>query len=275
MAELFDNKDRFARLVVSGIWRSELAIYHRPNTVRGYLRQGGGRHGWMPSIVIWQEKARFDARPSLSAPFRHVYGDELVTAWGGPGAGRSEIPAGQWMSYLPEADHPEYPSGSTCGCYAQAQALRRFTGTDALDWSVSYPAGSSRIEAGVTPARDLTLHFETWSDFASNCGNARVWGGVHFHAAVEASAALCSSFGDTAFDYYSEMMNGSAPLRETAQALDVDPWLAAAAAPARTVQFKCPRLRRRRRKPAKPYPKQSRSRQSTAVWNASRWTPAA
>ena len=53
----------------------------------------------------------------------------------GPALARARIPASQWRSYLPEADHPEYPSGSTCGCYAQAQALRRFSGTDELNWS--------------------------------------------------------------------------------------------------------------------------------------------
>ena len=44
------------------------------------------------SIVTWQEKWRYDAVRPVSA-IQHVYGDELVTAWGGPGMGTMEIPA--------------------------------------------------------------------------------------------------------------------------------------------------------------------------------------
>ena len=220
MAELFDNK--VVSLGLSYIHLGRALDLSPADMARGYFVKLAA--AFDSSIVIWQEKARYDAVRPFSA-IRHIYGDELVTAWAGPGAGRAQIPASDWTSYLPEADHPEYPSGSTCGCYATAQALRRFTGTDALDWTVSYPAGTSRIEPGVTPATDLSLHIETWTDFASNCGQSRVWGGVHFAAAVEASEAICSRFGDLAYDYYTTLMDGSAPLREPAQALEADPWL--------------------------------------------------
>ena len=228
-SELFDNK--IASLGLSYIKIAEDMELSPADIARGYFLKVSA---WMDaSIVTWQEKARFDAvRPFNAVPY--VYGDELVTAWGGPGKGRTEIPANQWQAYLPENDHSEYPSGSTCGCYAHAQALRRFTGTDALDWSVSYPAGTSRIEPGVTPARDMTLTFETWTDFASDCGQSRHWGGVHFTAAVEASAAYCSVFGDMAYDYYLSLMDGTAPQREPAQSLAVDPWLPAAQQAAET-----------------------------------------
>ena len=80
----------------------------------------------------------------------------------------------------------------------------------------------------------MTLTFETWTDFASDCGQSRHWGGVHFTAAVEASAAYCSVFGDMAYDYYLSLMDGTAPLREPAQSLAVDPWLPAAQQAAET-----------------------------------------
>ena len=236
MAELFDNK--IVSLGLSYVHLARELDLSPADTVRGYFVKVAAALD--SSVVIWQEKARFDAVRPFSA-IRHVYGDDLVTTWGGPGAGTTEIPASTWQSYLPEADHPEYPSGSTCGCFATAQAMRRFTGTGELNWSVSYPAGTSRIEPGVTPARDLTLHFETWTDFAENCGQARVWGGVHFPAAVETSVALCSSFGDTAFEYYTTLMDGTAPVREPAQALEVDPWLAASTrSTAQVVQVPAP-----------------------------------
>lgn len=222
-AELFDNK-------VSSLGFSYLKIANDldlspADIVRGYFLKASA---WMDaSIVIWQEKARYDAvRPFSAISF--VYGDELVTAWGGPGQGRQEIAAIGWQAYLPEADHPEYPSGTTCGCHAHAQALRRLTGTDQLNWSVSYPAGTSRIEPGITPARDMTLTFDTWTDFADDCGQSRYWGGVHFLPAVDSSAAFCRVFGDMAYEYLLTLMDGTAPPREPAQALAVDPWLLAA-----------------------------------------------
>ena len=222
-AELFDNK--VASLGFSYLKIADDMNLSSADIVRGYFLKVSA---WMDaSIVTWQEKARFDAvRPFSAIPY--VHGDELVTAWGGPGRGTQDIPASDWQAYLPEADHPDYPSGTTCGCYAHAQALRRLTGTDELNWSINYPAGTSRIEPGITPARDLTLTFDTWSDFANDCGYSRNWGGVHFLPSVENSAAYCSVFGDMAYDYFLTLMDGTAPLREPAQATEVDPWLVAA-----------------------------------------------
>lgn len=164
-------------------------------------------------IVIWQEKRRFDAVRPFSA-IRHLYGEQPVTAWGGPGRGTTALPANEWRSYLEEADHPEYPSGSTCFCVAHAQAARRYLGTDALHWEVPRPAGSSRIEPGLTPGADTVLRFYTWTEFAAHCGQSRVWAGVHFQSAVDESARLCPVFGDMAYDYLAELVAGTAPERE-------------------------------------------------------------
>jgi hypothetical protein len=221
-AELFDNK--VASLGLSYIHLASEMDLSPADIARGYFLKASA---WMDAaIVTWQEKLRYDAiRPNSAIAY--LYGDQPVTAWGGPGQGTREIPANEWQAYLSEPDHPEYPSGSTCGCYAHGRALQRFSGTDELDWSVSYPAGSSRIEPGHTPARDLTLTYDTWSDFTDACGQARHWSGVHFVAAVEASANYCSTFGDRAYEYFQSLMDGSAALRQPAQALPADTWLPA------------------------------------------------
>ena len=163
-------------------------------------------------IVIWRWKRIYDAVRPFSA-IRHVYGEQPVTAWGGPGQGTvNDMPASAWRAYLEEADHPEYPSASTCFCAAHAQAARLFLpGGDALGFPVEWPAGSSRIEPGITPAMDTVLVFPTWSGFVDDCGQSRVWAGVHFQAAVDASAALCDVFGDTAHAYLESLLDGTAP----------------------------------------------------------------
>ncbi len=221
-AEFFENK--VASLGLSYLKVADDLGLSPADIVRGYFLKVSA---WMDaSIVTWQEKTRYDAvRPNSAIAY--VYGDDLVTAWAGPGRGRGEMPADEWQAYLPENDHSDYPSGTTCGCYAHAQSLRRLTGTDELNWSTSYPAGSSRIEPGITPARDMTLTFDTWTDFTNDCGQSRNWAGVHFEAAYQASAAYCSVFGDMAYEYFSTLMDGTAPLREPAQALAADPWLPA------------------------------------------------
>lgn len=217
-AELFDNK--IVSLTYSYLHAAFVNNLSPADFARGYLlAMAAALDG---SIAIWQEKARYDGVRPFSA-IRHIYGDETVFAWGGPGRGRAEIPANAWQSYLPEADHPEYPSGSTCGCQAQAQAMRRFLGTDALNWTVSYRAGSSRIEPGFVPEQDLELNFATWTDLARDCSQSRVWGGVHFQAAVDASVEICGVFGDMAFEYYQSAMEGLASGRGPAQALQPDP----------------------------------------------------
>lgn len=167
-------------------------------------------------IVVWQEKARYDAVRPFSA-IRYIYGNHRVDAWGGPGRGAVRLPAREWKSYLEEADHPEYPSASTCFCAAHTQSARRFLGSDNLGYQVARPAGSSRIEPGITPASDTVMVFDTWTQFNEDCGQSRVWAGVHFQAAVDESQRLCDEFGDVAYEYLQELIDGTAPRRRPAR----------------------------------------------------------
>lgn len=167
-------------------------------------------------IFVWQEKRRHDAVRPFSA-VRHVYGASLVVAWGGPGQASVLIPANEWMSYLEEADHPEYPSASACFCAAHAQAGRRFIGTDILGLTVNFPAGSSRIEPGITPSTDIAIEFPTWTAFSEACGKSRVWAGVHFQAAVDESQKVCGTFGDMAHKYVESLIDGTAKPRAPSQ----------------------------------------------------------
>lgn len=161
-------------------------------------------------IAVWKEKRRHDAVRPFSA-IRHLYGDGLVTAWGGPGMGTVQLPADEWNSYLPVADHPEYPSGSAAFCAAHAEASRLFLGSDNLGWVVPYPAGSSRIEPGITPAQDTQLAFPTWSKLEQDCGQSRLWAGVHFQAAINASKPLGTEIAGRAYDFMVDHIAGTAP----------------------------------------------------------------
>ena len=161
-------------------------------------------------IAVWKEKFRFDAVRPFSA-IRHIYGDQPVTAWGGPGKGTvSDLPASQWRAYLNVADHPEYPSGSASFCAAHAQAARRFFDSDSFGWSVPVAKGSSRIEPGITPAADIVLGpWNSWTDFEQECALSRVWGGVHFRASLSAGQGIGRPIGDLAYEFVQAHIAGT------------------------------------------------------------------
>ncbi|TCP56894.1 hypothetical protein EV191_101843 [Tamaricihabitans halophyticus] len=163
------------------------------------------------TIAVWQEKHRYDAVRPFSA-IAHLYGDKPVQAWGGPGKGTvADMPANQWRSYINSADHPEYPSGSAAVCASQAQMARNMYQDDQLGFPVEYAKGSSRIEPGSTPSSDTTLRFDTWSELEEQCGQSRVWGGVHFQQAVDAGADLGHQIADVAYRTMRGYVAGTAP----------------------------------------------------------------
>jgi hypothetical protein len=195
--ELFDNKINglgFSALFASqshGLSLDEFVQYDFLTNVAAFDT----------AIAVWNEKHHYDAVRPISA-IRHIYGNRPVRAWGGPCRGTiDELPASQWTSYIQTADHPEYPSGSASFCAAHAQASRRYLGSDSLGWTVSMPKGSSRIEPGITPARDITLGWRTWSAFERDCGYSRLWGGVHFRSAIDAGSKLGHRIGDVAYAF--------------------------------------------------------------------------
>jgi hypothetical protein len=163
-------------------------------------------------IVVWQEKFKFDTVRPVTA-IKYLYGNQNVTAWGGPGKGTvTDIKGSEWRPYLDTADHPEYPSGSACFCEAHAQASRHYLGSDVLGLFIPWLKGTSKVEPGVTPKDHVWLNWPTWTDFQHQCQQSRLYGGVHFQAALDASRDVCTQFGDTAFDFMTKLLNGTAPL---------------------------------------------------------------
>jgi hypothetical protein len=162
-------------------------------------------------IVVWQEKTKWDAVRPFSA-IRRLYGDDEVTAWGGPGMGTvDDITGDEWKEYLAVADHPEYPSGSASFCAAHAQASRLYLGSDDFGWVVPVAAGSSLVEPGITPAVDINLEYETFTDFMTTCGYSRLWGGVHFEDAILAGFDLGTEVGTGAYEFVQAHIDGDVP----------------------------------------------------------------
>lgn len=162
------------------------------------------------AIAIWNDKHRYDAvRPFSAIAF--LYGNKPVTAWGGAGEGTvDDILGKEWESYLKVANHPEYPSATASFCAVHAQVLRAFFGSDELGFSVTAPAGSSKVEPGITPASDVVLTWQTWTEFENQCGLSRLWGGVHFRASISAGMDTGHAIGDIAYDFVMRHLDGTA-----------------------------------------------------------------
>lgn len=134
-------------------------------------------------IAAWDTKRFSDSvRPATAIPF--LFQGQQIKAWGGPYEGTVIEDGSEWIPYqlstFPTPPFPEYISGHSAFSAAGAEVLGRFTHSDYFGASVTFPAGSSTIEPGATPAKDVTLFWETFTDAANEAGMSRRYGGIHF-----------------------------------------------------------------------------------------------
>jgi hypothetical protein len=135
------------------------------------------------SIAAWDAKWAFDSVRPITA-VRTLYDGATIQAWGGPYAGTVTMQASDWMPYQPvkamTPPFPEYVSGHSVFSAAAAEVLKQFTGTDQFEHAVVIKAGSSRIEPGHTPRKDVVLSWRSFSEAADDAGYSRRLGGLHF-----------------------------------------------------------------------------------------------
>jgi hypothetical protein len=135
------------------------------------------------SIVAWDAKRFFNSvRPITAIPF--LFQGQQIRAWGGPNHGTITMDGSRWISYQPSTfptpPFPECSSGHSTFSAAGAEILKLFTRSDAFGESVTFLAGTSKIESGHTPAHPLTLTWNTFTDAANQAGISRRYGGIHF-----------------------------------------------------------------------------------------------
>jgi hypothetical protein len=170
------------------------------------------------SISAWAAKFQEDFdfwRPTTA--IRTLYRDQLVTSWLGPKKGYGKVLGQNWMPYqaltVVTPAFPEYVSGhSTFSAAGRTVLVAFYGGNDNFNAKVTIKAGSSKIEAGVTPARDVVLNWKTLSAAADEAGMSRRWGGIHFYSGDQQGRALGRLIGyndwNWAQDYY---FKGSIP----------------------------------------------------------------
>ena len=75
---------------------------------------------------------------------------------------------------------PEYLSGHSGFSASAAETLRLFTGSDKFGQEALIAAGSSTVEPGVVPHKDIILKWATFTKAADEAGISRRYGGIHF-----------------------------------------------------------------------------------------------
>lgn len=164
-------------------------------------------------IASWREKLVHDSVRPISV-IRHLYAGQDIQAYV-QNVGRQTIKGEDWLSYLRTLPHQDYPSATSCICSAYAEFMKELVGTD--DWinpgPVVFPKGCSRRESGLTPAQDITVEFSSWDEFVHECGQSRLYGGVHFQVAIDAGTKLCAPIGRRCGVRANQLLNGQAPPR--------------------------------------------------------------
>lgn len=128
-----------------------------------------------------------------------------------------------WTPYIRVMPHAEYPSGSASICWSIAgyvDAWIQDTNTlgatckagacdaTSVSYSKTFAKGSSKTEPDVVPAADITHTFTDMDDVAMKCSESRLWGGMHYRPAIDASKELVKGFGEEAYKFTQRLLNG-------------------------------------------------------------------
>jgi len=174
----------------------------------------------------------FDYVRPVSA-VRFLFAGQLIDAWGGPLGGTRRIPGEQFQSYIPTPPFAEFTSGHSAFSAASATVLRLFTGSPYLGTAYTFKAGTSTIEPGATPSRDVTLAWRTFDEAADQAGISRRYGGIHFRQGDLESRELGRRVGLQAWRLASAFFRGHAAppppsLNTASRALSHEPGVASA-----------------------------------------------
>ena len=164
-------------------------------------------------IAVWECKRFYDfARPITAIHFLKAGKKILATV---PFQGKQVINGEDWLPYQPltfiTPPFPEYISGHSGFSAAAAEILKRFTSGDDFGGSVTLPAGSSRVEPGLTPQSDVTLSWATFSEAADEAGISRRYGGIHFEEGDLRARLLGRKVGGVVWDKAQSYIQGTAP----------------------------------------------------------------
>ncbi len=151
------------------------------------------------AVACWECKHHYDYVRPITA-IHELFKGQQVEAWGGPNQGKKMIDGENWRPYIPTPPFPEYVSGHSTFSSAGAIILSCFTGSDEFDGCSTMEKGSSLVEPGTTPRKDITLNWATFTDAARQAGMSRLYGGIHFSKANENGQELGKQVGQCVWE---------------------------------------------------------------------------
>ena len=153
-------------------------------------------------IQSWKEKVYHDiARPTTI--IRHWDDDLLYTYGGDPKVnGPVSIRARDFMPIRPNMPSSEFPSASSCSVTTMAEFFDVYV-------QEMYNQTFNNI---TTRYADVT--FADSRDVVDKCSEGLSYSGTHFSAAAAAGEKICSGLGQLAYDYITNLKNGTAFGRE-------------------------------------------------------------
>jgi hypothetical protein len=164
-------------------------------------------------IACWGYKRQYDYVRPITA-IRSLFENKPILAWGGEGQGTRLILGQNWRPYQPAnfvtPPHADHLSGHSTFSAAAAETLKLFTGSDAFNGSAVVSAGSSLVEPGLSPSRDITLSWSTFSGAAAEAGISRLYGGIHFQNANLEGQKLGRKVAGQAYALSRAYINGTA-----------------------------------------------------------------
>lgn len=164
-------------------------------------------------IAVWGYKRQYDyARPVTT--IHYLFNNRPIFAWAGQGQGTTLIQGQNWRPYQVATfitpPFSEHVSGHSTFSSSAAEVLKLFTGSDSFPNSAVIPAGSSVVEPGIVPARDVTLSWSTFSAAADEAGISRLYGGIHFRNGDLEGRKLGRKVGAQAYALSRAYINGAA-----------------------------------------------------------------
>lgn len=169
-------------------------------------------------ILAWDIKRRFDSVRPISA-IRFLFKGRQIPSFDG-----QTVAGENWHPYQPKTfptpPFAEFVSGHSLFSGSAAYLLKAFTGSDYFGHKAVFAKGSSLVQPGVAPTKDITLYWGTFSEAADEAGFSRRYGGIHFYDGDMVSRTLAKQVGEAVWERSLKLFRGSESKDSAAESND-------------------------------------------------------
>lgn len=163
-------------------------------------------------LVTWREKRRHDlGRPRTI--MRYVRRGQKFRVFLDEERGFGRVSVEDWRPVLDEQPHSEFPSGSAALCTAAMEHIHTYVSAK-LGPGRPVPPMKFKFQVDSLPffmSMDRTVSFRGPAQAAENCGESRLWAGVHFRPAVRAGNKIGRGIGKLVFAHIKMLERGVKP----------------------------------------------------------------